>query len=101
MNDLVTHYMGAKYVYDQHGNVIEKHDKNNVIKFEWNTLNQLTSVVLSDSIKTSYTYDVFGRRITKRSQYHASQTSNYQEIHLMNVLVHMIIELIIIKKYII
>ena len=63
------------YTYDKDGELITKVDSTGTTTYNWNTLNQLTSVVLPGSGGTvSFRYDPLGRRIQKSS---AGATTNY------------------------
>jgi RHS repeat-associated protein len=63
------------YTYDKDGELNTKVDSTGTTTYNWNTLNQLTSVVLPGSAGTvSFKYDPFGRRIQKST---ASATTNY------------------------
>ena len=65
----------ASYTYDHNGNTKTKVDTSGTTTYNWNSDNQLTSVVLPASGATvSFKYDPFGRRIQKSSP---SGTVNY------------------------
>ena len=65
----------ASYTYDHNGNTKTKVDGSGTTTYNWNSLNQLTSVALPGSGGTvSFKYDPFGRRVQKSS---ASGTVDY------------------------
>ena len=58
----------ASYTYDHDGNTLTKVDSSGTTTYNWNSDNQLTSVVLPASGGTvSFKYDPFGRTIQKSS----------------------------------
>ncbi len=78
MDDLVKDYAGAKYIYDVHGNVTERHLNGQRLKLNWNALNQLQSSECNN-IQTTYGYDVFGRRLYKHCQYLSGFTTDFNQ----------------------
>ena len=66
-NNLVTEYQGKRYRYDAQGNVIETQQGTKTLKLTWDNLNRLIQSDKDGQI-TSYGYDVFGRRLYKKSQ---------------------------------
>lgn len=65
-SNLVTQYQGKHYKYDAQGSVTEISATGTVLKLTWDNLNQLVRTDLNGQI-TEYGYDVFGRRLYKKS----------------------------------
>ncbi len=65
-NNLIKNYQGAQYRYDAQGNVIEKNHAEQRLKLDWDNLNRLERSELNGQ-STEYGYDVFGRRLFKKS----------------------------------
>jgi RHS repeat-associated protein len=55
------------YAYDAEGNLIEKRDAaGRAWQYAWNSAGHLASVTRPDGDRVSFTYDPFGRRVSKR-----------------------------------
>ncbi|QIO05888.1 RHS repeat-associated core domain-containing protein [Acinetobacter shaoyimingii] len=68
-NNLLKEYQGKRYKYDAQGNVIETQQGSKVLKLKWDNLNRLIQSDHNGQI-TSYGYDVFGRRLFKKTDKH-------------------------------
>ncbi|NHC03900.1 RHS repeat protein, partial [Acinetobacter sp. 187] len=66
-DNLIREYQGKRYSYDAQGNVIETTQGNKTLKLTWDNLNRLIQSDHNGRI-TYYGYDVFGRRLYKKSQ---------------------------------
>ncbi|QIO10299.1 RHS repeat protein [Acinetobacter lanii] len=66
-DNLIREYQGKRYSYDAQGNVIETTQGNKTLKLTWDNLNRLIQSNHNGRI-THYGYDVFGRRLYKKSQ---------------------------------
>lgn len=65
-NNLIKQYQGKHYQYDVQGNVIEATQNGKVLKLTWDNHNRLIQSNLNGQV-TQYGYDVFGRRLYKKS----------------------------------
>ncbi|ENX63357.1 MULTISPECIES: RHS repeat-associated core domain-containing protein [Acinetobacter] len=65
-NNLIKQYQGKHYQYDVQGNVIETTQNGKVLKLTWDNHNRLIQSNLNGNV-TQYGYDVFGRRLYKKS----------------------------------
>ena len=65
-NNLIKQYQGKHYQYDVQGNVIETTQNGKTLKLTWDNLNRLIQSNLNGQV-TQYGYDVFGRRLYKKS----------------------------------
>ncbi len=65
-NNLIKQYQGKHYQYDVQGNVIETTQNGKVLKLTWDNHNRLIQSNLNGKV-TQYGYDVFGRRLYKKS----------------------------------
>jgi RHS repeat-associated protein len=71
----LTSYPGVTYTYDSNGSTLTKVNSSGTTTYNWDYVNQLSSVVLPASGGTvSFQYDPFGRRIQKSGP---SGTVNY------------------------
>ncbi|NHC05115.1 RHS repeat protein, partial [Acinetobacter sp. 187] len=66
-DNLIREYQGKRYSYDAQGNVVETIQGNKSLKLTWDNLNRLIQSDHNGRI-THYGYDVFGRRLYKKSQ---------------------------------
>jgi RHS repeat-associated protein len=57
---------GASYTFDANGNIATKTIGQNSWTYQWNPLNQLTSITDPDQTVVSFTYDLNGKRLTKK-----------------------------------
>jgi YD repeat-containing protein len=55
----------AVYSYDELGQLVRKLDSGGDTRFEWNRYGQLAAATLPDGSRWEYSYDAFGRRVTK------------------------------------
>ncbi|MZY07138.1 RHS repeat protein [Acinetobacter pittii] len=67
-SNLVAQYQGKNYKYDAQGNVTEVGEAGKMLKLKWDNLNRLVRTDLNGQI-TEYGYDVFGRRLYKKSSH--------------------------------
>jgi RHS repeat-associated protein len=65
-NNLIKQYQGKHYQYDVQGNVIETTQNGKTLKLTWDNHNRLIQSNLNGHV-TQYGYDVFGRRLYKKS----------------------------------
>lgn len=65
-NNLIKQYQGKHYQYDVQGNVIETIQDGKTLKLTWDNHNRLIQSNLNGQV-TQYGYDVFGRRLYKKS----------------------------------
>lgn len=65
-NNLIKQYQGKYYQYDVQGNVIETTQNGKNLKLTWDNHNRLIQSNLNGQV-TQYGYDVFGRRLYKKS----------------------------------
>ncbi|WP_436868994.1 RHS repeat-associated core domain-containing protein [Acinetobacter courvalinii] len=65
-NNLIKQYQGKHYQYDIRGNVTEITQNGKILKLTWDNLNRLIESNLNGLV-TQYGYDVFGRRLYKKS----------------------------------
>ncbi|WP_212815502.1 RHS repeat-associated core domain-containing protein, partial [Acinetobacter sp. NRRL B-65365] len=65
-NNLIKQYQGKHYQYDVQGNVIETTQNGKTLKLTWDNHNRLIQSNLNGQV-TQYGYDVFGRRLYKKS----------------------------------
>lgn len=63
----VCHYEGATYRFDATGNLVEKKNKDGVLRLTWDASNRLTSSRQDNGPETVYIYDAEGRRISKQT----------------------------------
>lgn len=68
-SNLITEYQGKKYKYDAQGNVIESYQVGGNLKLKWDNLNRLMQSD-NNGLVTMYGYDVFGRRLYKKTNKH-------------------------------
>ena len=58
---------GGNYKYDDEGNLIEKKEANGATwKYKWYACNMLACVIRPDNDEVKFTYDAFGRRLSKQ-----------------------------------
>ncbi|OBY75706.1 RHS repeat-associated core domain-containing protein [Acinetobacter gyllenbergii] len=65
-NNLIKSYQGKHYQYDAQGNVVETRKAGKTLKLTWDNLNRLVRSENNGKV-TEYGYDVFGRRLYKKS----------------------------------
>ena len=65
-NNLIKQYQGKHYQYDAQGNVIATKQNGKSLKLTWDNLNRLIQSDHNGQV-TQYGYDVFGRRLYKKS----------------------------------
>lgn len=57
---------GARYEYDELGQLVRKIEGEKTTRFEWNRSGQLVGITLPDGDRWQYRYDAFSRRVEKR-----------------------------------
>jgi RHS repeat-associated protein len=66
--DRLTRTDDATLIYDEVGNLIEKRRAGSVIRYSYDSDNQLTAVESKDGGRIEFAYDAFGRRIAKETK---------------------------------
>ncbi|WP_321372504.1 RHS repeat-associated core domain-containing protein [uncultured Desulfuromusa sp.] len=56
----------ATYTYDSNGNTTQKTEGGQITRYQYNSRNRLSRVILADGRVADYSYDPFGRRIKKQ-----------------------------------
>jgi RHS repeat-associated protein len=64
LNNLLKHYAGTHYRYDERGNLVERIHNGITTSFQWNGANQMVQSRQGEYI-TRYQYDPLGRRMAK------------------------------------
>jgi RHS repeat-associated protein len=67
LDNLLKHYAGARYRYDERGNMTERMRDGRRTVFAWDGFNRMTAATGPDGVRTTFSYDALGRRVAKRS----------------------------------
>jgi RHS repeat-associated protein len=67
LDNLLKEYAGARYRYDDRGNLIERIQDGKRSEYAWDAFNRMTRATTRHGV-TTYAYDPLGRRIAKHSQ---------------------------------
>ena len=72
----------ATYTFDPSGNLATKTINDKTWTYQWNPLNHLVSIEDPDQIKVTFTYDLSGRRLTKRIEAQGKKTKIFRYFYL-------------------
>ncbi|MET3392753.1 RHS repeat-associated protein [Variovorax sp. 1140] len=67
MDNLLKHYAGTSYRYDERGNMTERVRNGWRTVFAWDGFNRMTAATDHSGITTTFSYDALGRRLSKSS----------------------------------
>lgn len=75
---------GASYTFDANSNLATKTIGQKTWTYQWNPLNQLISIKDSDQNSVSFTYDLIGRRLTKKIEPQGKKAQIFRFFYLGN-----------------
>jgi RHS repeat-associated protein len=67
LDNLLKHYAGTRYRYDERGNMTERVRDGRRTVFAWDGFNRMTAATGPNGVTTTFSYDALGRRVAKRS----------------------------------
>ena len=85
-NQLVSASDGSSYLYDANGNLISKTVGGQTTSYTWDGYDHLARIDFADGSHAAYTYDVDGRRLSKRERNGQMTYYIYEELNLVQEL---------------
>ncbi len=85
-NQLVSASDGSSYLYDANGNLTSKTVSGQTTSYTWDGYDRLARIDFADGSHAAYTYDVDGRRLSKRERNGQITYYIYEELNLVQEL---------------